>query len=1247
MTDKQKRDYYVEHINQYLIGPGADVFGVNKNEELLASYPLQTYYSGMLFPERKDIESVGTEDENNSQADNVEQDAPPIDEDTKQVNEGSDENKSKENDKKEVYKAVNSYFPTNCGLTFCVHENTDKVQVKFKAARYKQTKSLSDIIVEIEKNDYDSFINFPDFPFSENLDVKEKDDSSYWLFLSKSIASNSGGSKRKINGYKSILRDKEMKPLTYHIGFKKLDLLTSGIVFKRYTLEKDIDLDLTKADDKPLIIFEEDDKIRALCYIKIISKRDKKYVKLLLKNAADKHPINEFSYSKESLNEKSLFQVSIEVDAPLLPYKDEVIENKYDDEASIINYQHRDLKSYGIGHGTAVTWDRAKTSPDSLKTTFLPQIPIRSVSNKFRDDEQYLKEIANIKNLSIWTDWKQNELCDQLDIFVSAYKTWIDKQQNKVADENKFVHLGNKITDNQISNYERLKRNVELLRTNKTAYDTFLLANTAMYIQLVISIDERFGNKEKELYEMSNIDVDYTSLSFFETYIPEKEPIEYRPFQLAFFLLNIEGIVNEDADDRNDIVDLLWFPTGGGKTEAYLAVTAFTILWRRIKHPNNFHGVSVIMRYTLRLLTAQQFERASRLVVALEFLNKRQDKLFTKALYENRKIGDKTIPISIGMWVGGATTPNKIEDANREINTNDNDTLLSRISKLNELSPDKRPKNADSVANVFQISACAWCGCKTITKPTEQGKFSHAFNTMNRKFTIECKNPKCDFHSSLPINVVDDSLYKSPPTLLFATVDKFAQLSHREEGHHFFNSLDSKKLPPDLIIQDELHLLNGPLGSIVGLFEIMVERLCTKGNRKPKIIASTATTRNTDKQIANLYGGRSVNIFPPLGITYDDNYFSFTDTQNEGKRLHIGFMPTGKTAVDSQVRALLPHLLFTRMLLYKKLGLDDKELDNYWTIVSYYNTLKDVGKTYNKVNDEILTVLKRLHEQHNLDKLQYNFNSQWLMSRTRELTSRIESTKIKSYLNELFSEFETKVGDEGYRNLSSDVVSLVLASNMLSVGIDVSRLNIMLMNGQPKNTAEYIQASSRVARKFDGLVVNLLDANRAREKSYFENYLPFHQAYYKYVEPLTVTPFTPITFNKAFNSLFVCYVRHILGIHKNKQAHDFTEEDGKQFLKFMQENLPAKFYEKLSLEERVKDFIESWQTKIETKQNLNKKLTYKTNQKQSGLIANSQKSISDEEELFALMNSMREIDTESAIDINIYHTVNSNNNESK
>ncbi|MHB9141870.1 MAG: helicase-related protein [Paludibacter sp.] len=573
-----------------------------------------------------------------------------------------------------------------------------------------------------------------------------------------------------------------------------------------------------------------------------------------------------------------------------------------------------------------------------------------------------------------------------------------------------------------------------------------------------------FGKKGVDLEDIST-DFNYNNLDFFKknkSFNPQ-----YRPFQLAFFLLNIESIINEKSDDRNTTVDLLWFPTGGGKTEAYLALTAFTIISRRILHKENADGVSVIMRYTLRLLTAQQFERATKLILALDFLRRQ--------FLENTENHFGNYQISIGMWVGASTTPNSFEDAN-----NIYKKVADELTKLNN------KKSGDfRKVNTFPITTCSWCGCELITK-NSYGFYVQGYSATKTSFSTKCINPECAFCNELPIYFVDDKIYNKPPTLLFATVDKFAMLSHREEGHKLVNSLDNNKLPPELIIQDELHLLSGPLGSITGLYESIVEMLSSKGDRKPKIIASTATTRNTAHQVAMLYGNRTLSVFPPMGTTYDDNFFSYVSS--ESKRKHIGFMPTGKTALNSQIR-ILGNMFLARIELFKhlrtkeNLSIEDAILheNNFWTIVSFYNSLKDVGKIYNKVPAEILDYIKLLHNRHQLNRHVYGFNHFGLSARTKELTSRIESNSIKKLLNELEQPFNLSTNEDW--TFVKNSVDLVLASNMFSVGIDIERLNVMLINGQPKNVAEYIQASSRVGRKDKGIVINLLDANRSRDKS--------------------------------------------------------------------------------------------------------------------------------------------------------------------
>ena len=735
-----------------------------------------------------------------------------------------------------------------------------------------------------------------------------------------------------------------------------------------------------------------------------------------------------------------------------------------------------------------------------------------------------------------------------------------------------------------------------------------------MYIQLIISNDADFGNREKELSEASTENLN--SLEFFQNYDSEVRKREqkiafnpsYRPFQLAFLLLNIEGIVDPSSKARREIVDLIWFPTGGGKTEAYLAVTALTIVYRRLKNVKGYEGTTVIMRYTLRLLTAQQFERASKLITTLEFLRKQQE--FSGIL--------KDETISIGLWVGIGSTPNELSKAKEKIDKIENESnKRDRYGNLNG-NPEEE--------NIFQISSCPWCGTKLITKRINnsgQEVWTYGFKKSRRDFKIKCNNEQCTCSGGIPVQVIDELLYEQPPTLLFGTVDKFAMLAWKERAHRFFNSHDDELLPPDLIIQDELHLLSGPLGSITGIFESIIEILSTKKDRSPKIIASTATTRNTEHQVRELYGKRRVNVFPPSGIDFRDSFFA--RQSDKSKRRYIGFLPTGKTSVDTQLQ-ILAHLLVARIEVYFDTDLNSS-MNNYWTLVSYYNSLKDLGRAFNKVGDEISTFTSSLQNRLlsilGRDPGPINFNHKNLYERTKELTSRIESNKIKSTLNEIEKKFNNDLishFESGYTYIE-DVVDLVLATNMISVGIDIGRLNIMLMNGMPKNVAEYIQATSRVGRNTNGLVVTLLNSNRAREMSYFENFNNFHQAYYQSVEPLSLTPFTESTVDKMVTSLIVSYVRNkIPNMAEDASVVHFEasmlEPLKNLILKRFDDQQAASFFT-----DRMDKLATDWENRVSTAGITKyKELLKRPSQK-------------DENQDWVLMQSMREIDGNTFIRI--------------
>lgn len=1210
------RDSFYNEVKKGLVGTGSDIFGVPESEELISDYPLNRYYSGILFPNKdfptgnpiteEEIESnsnLAETDENDY--DNAEEKEPTGDSEEKE--ESNEEDNSQTSDTLDYQLIQNAFFPTHIGFTFCI-EPKKFIGVNFSFGIYDQLEQPQpEIKIAISKEGFESFF---DKEIETQLSFKEiLTYNDGFMQLSRKLNGSRGGREKRSGEYLDFDKFKNYKNIGKKEVYKYIHLLEKllGRIWKReeHKIPEEVEIKNTK-EPKEIFRKEYGSQIISVGYmVKTYEYKGNNYVKILLLNNTN-HPSNKYSNSNENLNRKCLFQTNISVEnISLKPYKSQSELHPFDEEQNEINFIYRDIKSYGVGHNCSVQWDDSP-KPNSIQTAFMPERIVYGMKNDFSkvdfpNDFDALNKCLEVKQLSHFNDDKKG-IINRLKLFVSLYAKWIAAQQttaNSFNGEEK--KIANKLVGRQEENHKRLIRGIEILEKDKSgnAFRCFQLANTAMFIQMIISNDKRFGNKERNFIDEVE-KADYNSLKFFEdyndwTYInPGKpEPPRYRPFQLAFLLLSIEGIIDENSDDRNKIVDLIWFPTGGGKTEAYLAVGAFTILWRRFSNESETSkGTSILMRYTLRLLTSQQFERASRLILALEFLRRN----FEDVLHKEK--------ITIGLWVGEGASPNNIKDA---------DEIVQRAFGGNW-------ENAHQHTSRLQLTACPWCGIKLAPKTGEaEWAKGHGYECQSGThgyFYFKCVNNKCAFHTSkLPIQVVDEMLYKQPPTLLFATVDKFAILASQKEGetHKFFNSF-SDALPPDLIIQDELHLISGPLGSIVGIFESVVDYLCTKGNRSPKIISSTATTRNTSHQISELYAGKQVNIFPPLGISYNDSFFA---KETVSKRKYVGFLPTGKTGINTQLW-ILPYLLYTRIKLYNENELST--LDLYWTIVSYYNSLKDVGKIYNKTNDEIQINTNVLFYRNfgNNSVLRYLIRD--IDSRSLELTSRIESNNIKATLKRLEDVFATETFEKGNEYVK-DGLDLVLASNMISVGIDVSRLNVMLVNGMPRNIAEYIQASSRVGRRHDGIVFTLFNPNQARDKSYFENFNSFHQAYYKFVEPLSVTPFTENTIRKMLTTIFIAFMRNsVSGLTKNSDAKYFIPEMADGFKEYITQRFGNSDY----LNTLLDDLIKSWTVK---KTRINN-LTYST------LLKKTSTDVNPFEEIWLTMNSLRDIDTETYYRIN-------------
>ncbi len=345
--------------------------------------------------------------------------------------------------------------------------------------------------------------------------------------------------------------------------------------------------------------------------------------------------------------------------------------------------------------------------------------------------------------------------------------------------------------------------------------------------------------------------------------------------------------------------------------------------------------------------------------------------------------------------------------------------------------------------------------------------------------------------------------------------------------------------PPELIIQDELHLISGPLGTIVGHYESVIERLCRRDGHVTKIIASTATIRHSTQQCIALYDRQSFE-FPPQGLTAGDSYFAF-ENRNVPGRLYVGVLGTGlKSHATAQVRVTSSLLQSVMPPPIAKDGEEEEpklpedefiaEADPYGTLVWYFNSLRELGHATTMCTGDIPEFLKGLSHRGNVP-----WDYRRRIREFVELTSRRSADEIPAILSQLERPWRPKPK-------GAYPVDILLATNMISVGVDVPRLGLMVVTGQPKNTSEYIQATSRVGRRYPGLVVTVYNQTKSRDRSHYEQFIAYHQAYYRYVEATSVTPFSPPARDRALRGLVMALARQVTGVLAAGQISESIDE---------------------------------------------------------------------------------------------------------
>ncbi|MDF0512391.1 helicase-related protein [Agromyces sp. H3Y2-19a] len=741
-----------------------------------------------------------------------------------------------------------------------------------------------------------------------------------------------------------------------------------------------------------------------------------------------------------------------------------------DDESAELRLRFRNRKVYAVGHGMAADWTVSDGVCTQVRLEPVPHFVVPDVETTGLEDGTREAEALRLDHLAT-LDENTEDVIASLHAFVRAFGAWIDEQDGRAAAFGPDREIAERIVGRSQYALKRMNRSLDMLGAaeNGTLRAAFSLAMAAMRLQMRQASLNRDGS--------------------------QPEP-RWRPFQLGFLLVSLASTVDETHEERG-LVDLIWFPTGGGKTEAYLGLAAIEIFRRRLTDGAEGGGTAVLTRYTLRLLTSQQFQRAASLVCAMELL-RRPD-----------RIGDPRAkamtPFSIGLWVGNEVTPGTRRDAQ---------AALERLHKA------ARPEEA----NQFQVESCPWCATPLLPSRRSSRLNEYGVRMVGRDVVIHCVNPSCEFADEVPVCVVDEMLYENPPTVLLATVDKFARLQFRPEAGRLLG-LNTPFRQPSMIIQDELHLLSGPLGTTVAVFDAVIQMLLASSGSMPKIVASTATIRASDDQVQGLYG-RPVALYPPSGIDDDNTFFSRPVTSGEG-RLYLGLMPQAMSQMSATVSASAPLIEIPEVL--RRSPDAGTSLDAYWTAVLYHNSLRELGRTGTLVVDDVNARLEP-----RADRLGHELRTV-RAGRVLELTSRRGPEELPNDLREL-----RRSADE-----SDQAVDVVLSSNMLSVGIDIPRLALMLMVGQPKTTSEYIQATSRVGRgKVRGVVTTLFRSNRARDRSQFETFRGYHEALYRSVEPTSVTPWSLASRERSLAGALVALIRHLgPGLASNDAAKYLDLDD--------------------------------------------------------------------------------------------------------
>ena len=907
------------------------------------------------------------------------------------------------------------------------------------------------------------------------------------------------------------------------------------------------------------------------------------------------------------------------------------------EETETLEMLYRHQREFAVGHGISIHATLPEPFAEqatAVETEWMPRFEVPQQTPRSPADDENL--IGLTLDMKVLAELPKQELIGTLRHIETAYDIWIGAEKAKLTAPSEKLGAYQDAAMRAVKGCQRaqlrIKAGIDLIEANSLAEEAFRFANRAMWQQRIHSIFSRKVRKKELKIEDGIESLDVAGNR------------SWRLFQIAFILLNLPSLTDMHHPDRSHetdaVADLLWFATGGGKTEAYLGLTAYILALRRLQGVvagrRGDEGIAVLMRYTLRLLTLQQFQRATALMCSCE----------TIRMTDVGKWGGT--PFRIGLWVGNKTSPN---------------TLIAAANALRQRNTGGKPAFGGTPQ---QITSCPWCGSeiqerhiRVYEAPSDIGRcVTYCGDDLGRCEYSEAKAPK----EGLPVMVVDEEIYRRPPSLLIATVDKFAQMPWKGETQMLFgkvngvcprhgflspeiedgashparNGLPPVKTqphgflrPPDLIIQDELHLISGPLGSMVGLYEAAVDELCSwevDGKKvRPKVVASTATIRRAPDQVQKLFV-RKLDVFPPQGTSIRDSFFALqrpVGSDFPGRR-YLGICAFGRRYPVAMIRSYVAHMAAAQVLYDKY----DNLADPWMTVAGYFNSIRELAGTRRLVEDDIKARLRDA-DQRGLAKRRIRL--------IEELTSRKAGTDIPRILERLEAVFdkaaelqratERKEGKQASTPVPYDVV---LATNMISVGVDIDRLGLMLVAGQPKNTSEYIQATSRVGRTVDGpgLVGTIFNWARPRDLSHYERFEHYHDTFFKHVEALSVTPFSARALDRGLSGVLVALMRlWDARLNANLKAGALQDTDPRMALVFNQLTQRSESAtHDLSVSQRMNDQLnrrrDEWLSRVH-----NQKEYHLGYQSEGGAtVALLEHATANDWEMFTCLDSLRDVE---------------------